>query len=169
MLQRVAIILCAVSLLQLAVALNPYYLYISPVSPTISYYPNVVTDASTGWNVSYSNSLWERYTTSYSYTSPGYGSPTVFTNSSSAALSFNFVGTGFTAYGWTSYGGAVGLTLDGSSISTQGIVRPYSSQPVLAAATNLTFGRHDVTLTLKGTGGMQFSGLSLLLGAGDAQ
>lgn len=161
-----AVVLTATALQICAVTLNPYYIYVSPVSPTISYYPSGITNGTTGWNITYSDSPWSTYNTTPSATSQGIGAPTAFTNATWATFGFTFVGTGFTAYGWTSNNGSVQMTLDGTVISIQAF-RPYSAQPVLASAAGLVYGQHRVNITLQNTGGMQFNGLSLILGAGD--
>jgi hypothetical protein len=151
------------SLLSLAeAARQPYPISLSDQSPSITYTPSVL-GASSGWNVSYSQSPWSSFNSGQ--TNLGKGASSHWTNYSGAVISFSFVGTGFTAYGDTSGNMTSILQLDGSTISTvQNKV--MSTRPTLASATNLQEGYHTVSLTTKGTGGVEFDGVDLVLGSG---
>lgn len=160
---HLALLLLIASFLTLVTAkLQPYPISLTSQSPSITYTPSVL-GASSGWNVSYSQSPWSSFNSGQ--TNLGKGASSHWTNYSGAVISFSFVGTGFTAYGDTSGNMTSILQLDGSTITTvQNKV--MSTRPTLASATNLQEGYHTVSLTTKGIGGVEFDGVDLVLGSG---
>jgi hypothetical protein len=153
-----------------------YNVTLDSASPVLTYTPNTINNGSFGWNQTYTQSPWSAvgapaYDPTLSQAPIGNGSSIQWTNTSGAAVSFGFYGTGFAVLGMV-YQGRSELTIDGMTISTTASVSQtsasqtmapvasstaspgpmtgsgptYDTRPILSQAQGLDLGWHQISL-----------------------